>query len=131
MLTQYRKILKSKLTFLVLIPIVLALLFSIGQRIYYQYQARVEFNELAGQVEILKKQKDDLDNLVGYYNDKNNLEKEARIRLNVKKPGENVVIVLPQATSTGESSKLSSVSESKTLPNWKQWWYYFWQGGTK
>lgn len=131
MLAYYRKILKSKLTFLVLIPIILALLFSISQRIYYQYQARTEFNELIGQVEILKKQKSDLESLIGYYNDKDNLEKEARIRLNVKKPGENVVIVLPRATSTGGSGKLSSVSEMKVLPNWQQWWYYFWQGGTK
>lgn len=127
MLTQYRKILKSKLTFLILIPIVLALLFSIGQRIYDQYQAKIELNRLVEQREILKKQKSDLENFVGYYNDKNNLEKEARIRLNVKKPGENVVVVLPQSTSTGKSGRLSSVSETKSLPNWKQWWYFFFQ----
>ncbi len=127
MLTQYRKILKSKLTFLVLIPVVAALLFSIGQRVYYQYQARVELNELADQVEILKKQKSDLENLIGYYNNKSNLEKEARIRLNVKKPGENVIVVLSQATSTDALGKLSSAFEFKTLPNWKQWWYYFFQ----
>ena len=126
MLTYYRKVLKSKLTFLVLVPIVAALLFSIGQRIYYQYQVRVGFNELADQVEILKKQKSDLESLIGYYNDKDNLEKEARIRLNVKKPGENVVVILPHATSTGDD-RISPVTESGNLPNWKQWWHYFFQ----
>lgn len=125
MLTYYRKILKSKLTFLVLIPVLAALMFGAGQKIYSRYETGRVLAELDRQVEILKKQKSDLEDLVGYYGSESNLEKEARIRLNLKKPGEQVVIILPQATSSPESGVLKPPSEAGSLPNWERWWYYF------
>ncbi|MDP2946362.1 MAG: hypothetical protein Q8N61_02840, partial [bacterium] len=60
--------------------------------------------------------------LLDYYKNESNLENEARVRLNLKKEGEEVVIILPTATSTNEN-KISDGVEN--MPNYKQWWYYF------
>ncbi|MBI5079580.1 septum formation initiator family protein [Candidatus Wolfebacteria bacterium] len=123
----YEKLMKSKIFFIFLIPIFLALLIGIFQQLYYRYQVKKTLNDLNGEVVNLKNQKDDLSNLINSYKNESNLEKEARVRLNLKKEGEKVVIILPTATSTVEDGEavLMSSDEIKNLPNYKQWWYYF------
>src|SRR3989338_7473616 len=125
--TIYQKLLKSKIFFIFLIPILLALTVGIFQKLYYRYEIKGDLDKLNVEIADLNKQKNDLNQLVDYYKNESNLEKEARVRLNLKKEGEKVVIILPQATSTGESSEtISKVStDIGNLPNYKQWWYYF------
>ncbi|OGD25354.1 hypothetical protein A2819_01405 [Candidatus Azambacteria bacterium RIFCSPHIGHO2_01_FULL_40_24] len=126
-ITIYQKLLKSKIFFIFLIPILLALTVGIFQKLYYRYEIKGDLDKLNVEIADLNKQKNDLNQLVDYYKNESNLEKEARVRLNLKKEGEKVVIILPQATSTGESSEtISKVStDIGNLPNYKQWWYYF------
>ena len=125
--TIYQKLLKSKIFFIFLIPILLVLIVGIFQKLYYRYEIAGELNKLNAEISDLNKQKKDLNQLLNYYKNESNLEKEARVRLNLKKEGEKVVIILPQATSTGESDKIISKlsSDILSLPNYKQWWYYF------
>ncbi len=120
--TIYERLLKSRFFFIFLIPLFLALLFGIFQQFYYRYQVQEKLNELNAEIANYKKQKEDLAKLIDYYQDTSNLENEARVRLNLKKEGEQVVIILPTATSTNEGG-LSDNYEN--MPNYKQWWYYF------
>jgi len=120
--TVYERLLKSKIFFIFLIPIFLALLIGIFQQFYHRYQIKKNLNELNAEIANFNKQKEDLNNLLNYYKNESNLENEARVRLNLKKEGEKVVIILPIATSTNEN-KISGDIEN--MPNYKQWWYYF------
>ncbi len=126
--TIYKKLIKSKLFFIFLIPIFLALASGIFQNLYYRYRSQQDLNKLNAEINNLNKQKEELAKLIDYYRNEANLEKEARIRLNVKKEGEHAVIILPSATSTSESGE-SIAGPGGTgmegLPNYKQWWYYF------
>lgn len=127
-ITIYQKLLKSRIFFIFLIPILLALVVGIFQKLYYRYEIKGGLDKLSAEIADLNKQKEDLNQLVDYYKDESNLEKEARVRLNLKKEGEKVVIILPQATSTGETGEFISGSGSgsiENLPNYLQWWYYF------
>jgi len=110
-----------------LIPVILALIVGIFQQFYYKYQVRKGLDEFNSEVANLKKQKDDLNNLINYYKDESNIENEARVRLNLKKEGENVVIILPAATSTEGNGETNTqeFGNMENLPNYKQWWYYF------
>ena len=125
--TVYQKLLKSKIFFIFLIPILLALTVGIFQKLYYRYEVKGELDKLNAEIANLNKQKNDLSQLIDYYKNESNLEKEARVRLNLKKEGEKVVIILPQATSTDKNSETISQSfdDIGNLPNYKQWWYYF------
>ncbi|MFH1990758.1 MAG: septum formation initiator family protein [Patescibacteria group bacterium] len=120
--TIYERLLKSKIFFIFLIPIFLALIVGISQQFYYRYQVQIKLNELNAEVANYKKQQEDLAKLIEYYQDISNLENEARIRLNLKKEGEKVVIILPTATSTSENVISGS---DENMPNYKKWWYYF------
>ncbi len=123
-LTIYEKLIRSRIFFIVLIPIFLALLVGIFQQFYHRYQVKKNMDELNTEIANFNKQKEDLNNLLDYYKNESNLENEARVRLNLKKEGEEVVIILPTATST-ESDKMSLQKDIENMPNYKQWWYYF------
>ncbi|MDO8743007.1 MAG: septum formation initiator family protein [Candidatus Azambacteria bacterium] len=123
-LTIYEKLLKSKFFFIFLVPIFLALLVGIFQQFYYRYQVKKELDGFKTEMANYNKQKEDLNKLIDYYKNETNLESEARIRLNLKKEGEKVVIILPTATST-ENNGMLSQKDIENLPNYKQWWYYF------
>jgi len=123
-LTIYEKLIRSRIFFVFLIPISLALLVGIFQQFYYRYQVKKDLDRLDTEIANFNKQKEDLNNLLDYYKNESNLENEARVRLNLKKEGENVVIILPTATST-ESDKISSQRDIENMPNYKQWWHYF------
>jgi|SRR3989344_2073241 len=124
-LTIYEKLVKSKFFFVFLIPIFLALLAGIFQQFYYRYQVKKELDELKAEVANYNKQKEDLGKLINYYKNEANLENEARVRLNLKKEGEKVVIILPTATSTENGETASELpSSAENLPNYKQWGYY-------
>ena len=123
-LTVYEKLLKSKIFFIFLVPIFLALLVGILQQFYSRYQVKKELDGLKAEMANYNKQKEGLNKLIDYYKNASNLENEARIRLNLKKEGENVIIILPAATST-ENNGMLSQKDIENLPNYQQWWYYF------
>ena len=126
--TIYAKLIKSKLFFIFLIPVFLALATGIFQNFYYRYSAQEDLSKLKAEIENLNKQKEELSKLIDYYRDESNLEKEARVRLNVKKEGEHAVIILPSATSTSESGESifgAGGANMEDLPNYLQWRYYF------
>lgn len=126
-ITIYQKLVKSKIFFIFLIPILLALIAGIFQELYYRYEIDSELNKINAEIANLSEQKNGLNNLLDYYKNESNLEREARVRLNLKKEGEKVVIILPSATSTGENNgAIYKTSQNiENLPNYKQWWYYF------
>lgn len=123
----YKHLLKSKIFFIFLVPILLVLIFGIFQNFYHRYQVKKDLDRLNAEVMNLNKQKEDLDKLLDYYKNESNLEKEARIRLNYKKEGEKVVVILPTATTSsgGNETIFTPFVSDENLPNYKQWWYYF------
>ncbi len=126
-LTIYEKLIRSRIFFIFLIPIFLALLVGIFQQFYQRYQVKKDLDKLDAEIANFSEQKEDLNKLIDYYKNESNLENEARVRLNLKKEGEEVVIILPTATSTGEGNGINSQGSEniENLPNYKQWWYYF------
>lgn len=50
------------------------------------------------------------------------LEREARLKLNMQKPGEEVIVI--ERNDTAAPAALAAVLGVQT-PNWKRWWWYF------
>lgn len=121
----YKNLIKSKIFFIFLIPIFLILVFGIFQNLYHRYQVKKDLDRLNAEIISLNKQKEDLGKLLDYYNNPSNLEKEARVRLNYKKEGEKVVVILPTATSSGDKIISAPSLNNENMSNYKQWWYYF------
>lgn len=64
---------------------------------------------------------DELQRLIGYFSTPEFREREARLRLGLKKPGENVVVV----PGLSDDNIMPASPEEATVPNWKRWYNYF------
>ncbi len=102
-------------------------------------QVEKEIETLKQEIEKLGGRNGDIAALLENFGDKDYLEQEARLRLNLKKKGEEVVIVLPdsgvKASGNSDSAVLntdkSSDSAAKTgspkINNLKKWLEYFFE----
>src|SRR3989339_47344 len=103
-----------------------------------RYQMAREINNINQEIERLKQNNQNLTALIEPFNNQSFLEKEAKRRLNLRKEGEEVVI-LPKnefsdnQTTTPEtnsaslagSSNQNQVVDNKEEPNFQKWWRYF------
>jgi len=121
-----RRFFTSRL-FLVVIFCVIALIIFGFIRTYYQdYKVKQEIANLQKEVDNLQKKKFQSMELLEYVTSDAFVEEKARTELNLKKPGENVLIIPNTAKTTSESEVVPVLSESgQKLSNPIKWWYYF------
>ena len=100
------------------------LVLNVIKESYRKYQLQKEINQLKSEIERLEGENQKLSDLIKYFQDVSFLEKEAREKLNLKKPGEEVVIIPKGFFETKEKS-LPEKQEKKEEPNWQKWWRYF------
>jgi cell division protein FtsB len=140
-----KKVLTSKL-FLVFVLIGLSILvFQLVKITEHKYKLKSELEPLNKEIEQIKQEKKELSESFDYFKSQSYAEKEARAKLNLKKEGEEVIIVSPQE-GRGEEESLSADIEqlalnkdlenknaAKKLPEEKNnnsskvlvWWNYF------
>ncbi|OGZ36057.1 MAG: hypothetical protein A3I88_03295 [Candidatus Portnoybacteria bacterium RIFCSPLOWO2_12_FULL_39_9] len=131
-----RKLLGSKI-FLFLVALALIwLTLGVGRESYRKYQITKEINALRTEISKLEGDNQRLDNLIKYFQDPSYLEKEARIKLNLKKPGEKVVVAPEGSLAQAEQSVSEKTEEIQSFlssqprvetANWWKWWEYFFQ----
>lgn len=132
-----KKLLSSKLFLFCLSLTLIALAISVGRESYRRAQLTKEIDKLKLETERLEGKKYQLSELLDSFKEESYLEKEARLKLNLKKPGEKVVI-LPQSerkdssVSTQKeinstSLELSSDKSAEEESNLWKWWEYFFE----
>lgn len=83
---------------LVFLSFLAAELYSFSAR---QHSLKSDFQEAKTRLEKLKTDQASLEAELEYLSNPLNLSKEMRSRFNLKKPGENMIIIVPQTTSSG------------------------------
>lgn len=131
-------LLGSRIFLFFIILILIVLIVSIGRESFRKYQLAKEINDLQSKINQLDVSNQSLSNLLKYFKEDSYLEKEARLKLNLRKPGEKVVI-LPSSETNLESAQgnLDNIlSQNKNNPDnqesesanyWKWWEYLFGQ----
>ena len=82
-----------KVISVILIIVLIAVLWQVFVVTGENRKLRNEFDNLASQLEAIKKENEKLKSDLEYYSKPENLEKELRSRLNYKKPGEQTIII--------------------------------------
>ncbi len=105
--------------FVVLVLICTPLAKNISKR----YIIDKEISDLEQEIEDLESKNKDFKNLIGYLESDQFVEEQARLKLGLKKPGEEVIVLKedPNASSTIVSAE--EVDTSLTNP--QKWWNYF------
>lgn len=102
--------------------------------VYKKYQLDQEISSLKSEIEKTDKKNQELNQLLDYFNSQAFLEKEAKDKLNLKKEGENVVLVQDAVGEQSETSveDVNGVSEKTAQPtalvkknNLVKWWEFF------
>ena len=108
---------------------IIAVMVAIGYaRAYYEdYQVRQEVQALQNEVNKLEKKKFTSLELLNYVKSDASVEEKARVEFNLKKPGENI-LVMPNSDSHQPTRGVTSTHghvDDQPLSNIKKWWYYF------
>lgn len=105
--------------FLILVGIIVAF----GKESYRNYQLSKEVADFKGEIEILKKKNEILSNLLDYFSSEKSLEKEARLKLNLVREGEKLVVISPQEKINAEN-QFSEGVQKKHFSNFRKWLAY-------
>lgn len=111
--------------FLIIIIVVGA---ELAQAIRREYEINKEIDSLKEEITRYDKENNDLEKMMEYYNTLSYKEKEARLKLNLQKPGEKTILVDPPTKTELEMEIKKEVENSlKDQTNIKKWWNYFFE----
>lgn len=124
-----KNILRLRLLLFLNIVIFCFLSFSFVKEYVRQYSIQQEIKELQEQAESLKTQNMELTQWQRLFQTEVFLEKEARLKLGLQKPGEQTVIIQrPQTQEDTLAQQTEQEAQEKKSSLWenpKKWWNYF------
>lgn len=103
--------------------VVLYLLYIVGKTLYQSYLVRKEVDNLKLSVIELQQTNKQLSERIVYYQSSSYRERIARERMGLMKPGEEVIVILPE-----EKPKTAEKDADDGLPNYQKWWNFFFKG---
>lgn len=96
-----------------------------GRAYYRDYKIRHEIVSLQQEVRRLEKKKLETLSILNYVSSPDFVEEKARLELNMRKPGEQVLVIPEVSVSTTVSDTQVEELGKKYLNNPIKWWYYF------
>ena len=110
-----------------LVCLIAAVLLAAGYaRAYYQdYKIKQEILALQEEVRQLERKRLESLDILEYVKSSAFVEETARTELNLQKPGEAVLIIGGDHTSTAPTRPAATRAPGHTLTNPVKWWYYF------
>ena len=90
------------LIFFAISIIILIFLISFVKLMVRKYAINKQISGLDSKIETLEKQNSDFEKIINSFNDPDVVETEARLRLNLQKEGEKVIIFLPKENNSSD-----------------------------
>ncbi len=98
---------------------------ALGKVIFRAHGINREISRLEKEIQESEKNKKEISQLIEYLKTDSFKEKEARLKLNLQKPGERVVAI----PSSENSDLISEKAKDKEKDNSIKWWKYFFGTG--
>jgi len=116
--------LASSQRFLAIIGLVFLVLILLPLAKTYSQRRLVEneINNVRKQISGYEQKNKEINDMISYFQSPQYLEAQARLSLNLKKPGESVIVINNQPDN-GVAAAPASNSESPN--NYVKWWHYF------
>lgn len=116
-----RAFFESRFVNLILIVLLVLSAVKVIREAIVRYEINKEIAALENQLGDLESKSNKLGNMIAYLKTDQYIEKEARTKLNLVKPGEK------QINFTSSTDSLAQVDLSKKSPNYIKWFNYFFQ----
>lgn len=116
------KLLYSKSFIIFLIIVLILVVIALFRESYRYFRISQEIKGLENRIEDFKKENEELTGMERYFESEEFLEKQARLKLNLTKPGEKVIIVkTPEDLQQNQQEQIIA----KEISNIQKWWDYF------
>ena len=125
---MFSKLFQSKIFTILVLTVVFFLVLSIVKLWPQKTIIDARLQNLEGKMAETEKSNMDLARLLGYFNSRSYLEREAKLKLNVRRPDENVVFIYKddkESAINGENSQGFSGLEG--LTNFEKWLKYLFE----
>ncbi|MFA7244863.1 MAG: septum formation initiator family protein [Candidatus Magasanikbacteria bacterium] len=119
-----KRFFSSRLFLFILFGITLLVALGYARAYYQAYKINQEIKSLQNEVNSLKQKKIKTIDLLKYVSSSSYVEDQARIELNMKKPGENVLFLNNSLDEKNEGNVDNSES-GQFIANPVKWFYYF------
>ncbi len=130
-----KRLFRWRFFFVVNLFVILLLSLTLGREIYRSHDIQAEIDALQAQADDLAARNIAMSELGTAMQTRSFIEREARLKLGLKKPGEEVVIIKNDNKTVGED-EIADASDPLNLvidpdvpvddvANSKKWWYYF------
>jgi len=115
----------SSQRFLAIIGLVflVAIIFPLARTYSQRRLVEKEISDVKSQISEFENQNQQLKDLIAYLQSDQSLEEQARLNLNLKKPGEAVVVIEGKSGRTMSPPATASSTEEGNLAKW--WQYFF------
>lgn len=121
-----KRALSSKLFLFLGIIILGFLIFSFGKKFLESREIDKEIREAGEEIARLETKNNELKDFLDFLNTDAFLEQEARLKFNLQKPGESVVIIPDVGERIkDDKNKVEMIADDRMLSNPKKWWNYF------
>ena len=114
----------SKFFLIFCVVIFLIILFGLANGTIKNYRVDSEITGLQKEIQIMENQNQDFVKLVSFLKSESFIEQEAKLKLGLKKPGENLVVI-PQNDQLVDPESIKT--DSQLLSNPAKWWEYFFE----
>jgi len=119
---SWKKIITSQLVLIIIIVIFFTLSFSLAKTYFKEHKVNLEIASLENEIQKLEKENLDITGLLAYLQSDEFVEKEARLNMGLKRPGEELIVIKENKTT---SSNDDVALRDENLTNPKKWWRYF------
>lgn len=112
--------------FLAFIGLVLLVLISFPVLKAYSQKRAIEeeMSQIQAEIDYYEQETADLQEMIEYLGSKESLEAQARLNLNLKKPGETVVAIERGELSFQEQQKKALEEEKSNLRKWREYFFH-------
>jgi cell division protein FtsB len=118
------KLLHSKAFIFFLGIIFILSLIALGRESYRYFRVSQEIKNLEKRIEELEANNEELAKMEEYFQSEEFLEKEARLKLGLTKPGEKLIIIKQLEEELEEEIKKEGTI-AEEISNIQRWWEYF------
>lgn len=117
-----KRFLTSKLFLILGLVVLIFLVFALGKKFFESREIDQEIDAAKADIAKLEARNNELGELLNFVSTDAFLEQEARLKFNLLKPGESVVVIQPNGQAPIEEAENR---ENDNFSNPRKWWSYF------
>lgn len=118
----YRLVSNQRFLAIIGLFFLVAIIFPLARTYSQRRMVEKEIQDVKNQISDYEKQNQELTEMIAYLQSDQSLEEQARLNLNLKKPGEGVIVIKDKTNSVNE---INATSTPPTSSNLAKWWGYF------